>query len=151
MRRQFIHISAVFMVVCALTLFARAQDRCSAAGIAGTYVVKCSGYLTPGPNAPMLPATLLGTAVGEKDGNWSGSGGTLSVGGAIVTQDVKSVGPTQVNPDCTGTITYSQTLDGQPGPNIHFNFIVEKNSEIIDGIGADPGSAFSCTLTRQSK
>jgi hypothetical protein len=76
---------------------AKAQGVCSASGIAGTYVVKCSGYLTPGPNAPMVPATLLGKAVGERNGNWSGNGGTLSIGGTIVTQDVKSVGPAEVN------------------------------------------------------
>ena len=99
----------------------------------------------------MVPSALLAKATADKDGNWSGTGGTLSLGGAIVTQDVQSVGPAQVNPDCTGNITYSQTINGQPAPNIHFNFIVEKDSEVIDGIGSDPGTVFSCTLTRVSK
>jgi hypothetical protein len=98
----------------------------------------------------MVPATGLSKAVADKDGNWSGSG-TLSLGGAIVTQNVQSVGPAMVNPDCTGSLTYSQTINGQPAPDIHFNFIVEKNSDVIDGIGTDPGSVFSCTLTRISK
>jgi len=151
MSRQFIRVPGAFVLVCALTLLARAQDRCSSAGVAGTYAVTCHGFLTPGPSAPMLPAALLARAVADKDGNWTGTAGTLSIGGSIVTLTVQSVGPAQVNPDCTGTITYAQTIDGQPGPNSHFNFIVEKNSEIIDGISSDPGTAFSCTLTRQNK
>lgn len=150
MFRRSIHVSVTLASMLAFTIMARAQGVCSASGIAGTYVIKCSGYLTPGPNAPMVPAALLAKGVGEPNGNWSGTG-TVSLGGVIVTQDVKSVGPTEVKPDCTGSITYSQTINGQPGPNIHFNFIVGKNSAVIDGIGTDPGSVFSCTLTRVSK
>ena len=98
-----------------LTVFAKAQDACTASGIAGTYVVTCNGYISAAANAPLLPATLLASANAAKNGQWSGTG-TLSLGGSIVTQDVKSVGPAQVNPDCTGSITYSQTIDGQPAP-----------------------------------
>ena len=147
MFRKSIHVTIAVVLVLAFSVSAGAQRVCSVSAIAGTYVVQLSGYLTPGPNAPMVPATLLATAVGDKDGNWTGSG-TLSIGGTIVTQDVKSVGPAQVNPDCTGGIAYSQTLNGQPGPDIHFNFIVGKNNETLEGIGTDPGSAFSGTLTR---
>ena len=150
MGRTSVYLQACFVLVISSAL-GRAQDRCSNAGISGTWVVKCNGYLTPGPNAPTVPAALLGKATADKLGNWSGSGGTLSLGGAIVTQEVKSVGPAQTNPDCTGSITYSQSINGQPGPDIHFNYIVGKNGDLIDGIGADPGSVFSCTLTRQSR
>lgn len=151
MLRRSIHISIALTVLFAFSVIANAQEKCSVRNTAGTYVVKCNGYLTPGPNAPMVPSALLAKATADKDGNWSGSGGTLSLGGAIVTQDVQSVGPAQVNPDCTGNITYSQTINGQPGPNIHFNFIVEKDSDVIDGIGSDPGTVYSCTLTRVSR
>jgi len=151
MFRRSIQVSVALASMLAFTIMAKAQGVCSASGIAGTYVVKCSGYLTPGPNAPMVPATLLGKAVGERNGNWSGNGGTLSIGGTIVTQDVKSVGPAEVKPDCTGSITYSQAINGQSAPNIHFNFIVGKNSDVIDGISTDPGSVFACTLTRVSE
>lgn len=133
-----------------LSVFATAQDACTASGIAGKYVVKCNGYISPAPNAPMLPATLLASANATKNGQWTGTG-TLSLGGSIVTQDVKSVGPAQVNPDCTGSITYSQTINGQPAPDIHFNFIVGEGSRKLDGISIDPGTVFSCTLTRVGK
>jgi hypothetical protein len=144
------HLSMTLVAVFASNFMANAQEKCSVAANVGTYAVKCNGYLTPRPNAPMVPATGLSKAVADKDGNWSGSG-TLSLGGAIVTQNVQSVRPAMVNPDCTGSLTYSQTINGQPAPDIHFNFIVEKNSDVIDGIGTDPGSVFSCTLTRISK
>jgi len=103
------------VAVFASSFMANAQEKCSVAANVGTYAVKCNGYLTPGPNAPMVPATGLSKAVADKDGNWSGSG-TLSLGGAIVTQNVQSVGPAMVNPDCTGSLTYSQTINGQPRP-----------------------------------
>jgi hypothetical protein len=150
MFRTLIHASIAFAVLFTSVVIAKAQEKCSVAGNAGTYAVKCNGYLTPGPSAPLVPATVLSKAVADKDGNWSGSG-TLSLGGAIVTQNVQSVAPAQVNPDCTGSLTYSQTINGNPAPDIHFNFIVEKNSDVIDGIGTDLGSVFSCTLTRISK
>jgi len=143
-------VSILVSVVFALVVGAAAQEKCSADTTAGNYDVKCSGFLSPGPNAPMVPATLLSKASADADGNWSGSG-TLSLGGTIVTQDVQSVGPTHTNPDCTGSITYSQTINGQPGPDIHFNYIVGKNGDVIDGIGTDPGSVFSCTLARVRK
>lgn len=133
-----------------LSVFAKAQDACTASGIAGTYVVTCNGYISAAPNAPLLPATLLASANAAKNGQWSGTG-TLSLGGSIVTQDVKSVGPAQVNPDCSGSITYSQTIDGQPAPDIHFNFIVGRESQKLNGISTDPGTVFSCTLTRVGK
>jgi hypothetical protein len=133
-----------------LSVVAEAQDACTVSGIAGKYVVTCNGYISPAPNAPMLPATLLASANAAKNGQWSGTG-TLSLGGSIVAQDVKSVGPAKVNPDCTGSITYSQTINGQPAPDIHFNFIVGEGSRKLDGISTDPGTVFSCTLTRVGK
>ena len=149
--RKTITFCISLIIACAFNGTASAQQKCTNAGIAGTWVVKCSGYLTPAPDAPMVPATLLSKAVADKEGKWSSSGGTLSLGGTIVTQDVESVGPAQTNPDCTGSITYSQRINGQPGPNIHFNYIVGKHNNTIDGIGTDPGSVFSCTLTRVSE
>jgi hypothetical protein len=150
MFRRSSHLSLILVAVFAVNVVGNAQEKCSVGASAGTYVVKCNGYLTPGPNAPMVPATGLAKAVADKDGNWSGSG-TLSLGGAILSQKVQSVRPAQVNPDCTGSLTYSQTIDGQPAPDIHFNFIVGEDSDVIDGIGTDPGSVFSCTLKRLGK
>src|ERR1700757_183187 len=92
-----IDIFVVILAGLSLSVFAEAQDACTTNGVAGNYVVTCNGYISPAPSAPMLPATLLASANAAKNGQWSGTG-TLSLGGSIVTQDVKSVGPAQVNP-----------------------------------------------------
>ena len=67
---------------------------------------------------------------------------------AIVTQTVS--GTEQINPDCTGTITYSQTINSQPGPPINITFVVSENGDKIDGLVTDPGATFACKLTRIS-
>ena len=60
-------------------------QQCSTRTTAGRYLVRCDGFLTPGPNAPQLPAKTLATATADKNGNFNGSG-TVSVGGVTVTQ-----------------------------------------------------------------
>jgi hypothetical protein len=77
----------------------------------------------------------------------SGTAGTVSLGGAIVTQTVSGTG--QINPDCTGTITYSQTINSQPGPPINITFVVSENGDKIDGLVTDPGAMFARKLLRE--
>lgn len=122
---------------------------------AGTYSVICDGYLTfpnpfpPTSNPPSLqfaPAKLLGTATGDMNGHFTGSS-TLSVGGfAVVTQTVS--GTETVNPDGTGTITYSTTIDGAPGPPLDISFVISEHGNRIDGLSTDPGTVFACVLRR---
>lgn len=119
---------------------------CSTATNKGRYLVVCDGYLTPAPNAPMVPAKILSVATSEYSGQITATG-TVSIGGQIITQTVS--GTETVRPDCTGTVTYSQTLNGQPGPPVHFAFVISEFGNRIDGIGTDPGSVLSCVLTRQ--
>jgi hypothetical protein len=120
-------------------------QQCSARTTAGRYLVRCEGFLTPGPNAPQLAAKTLATATADKDGNFNGSG-TVSVGGVTVTQTL--TGTEQINPDCTGTVTYSQTINGQPGPPINITFVVSEGGDQIDGLVTDAGNTFACKLTR---
>ena len=101
--------------------------------------MRCDGFLTPGPNAPQLPAKTLATATADKNGNFNGSG-TVSVGGVTVTQTL--TGTEQINPDCTGTVTYSQTINGQPGPSINITFVVSEGGDQIDGLVTDAGKSF---------
>jgi hypothetical protein len=123
-------------------------QQCSTRTTAGRYLVRCDGYLTPGPGAPQVSAKTLATATADRNGTFTGSG-TVTLGGAIVTQTVN--GTEQINPDCTGAITYSQTLNGQPGPPINISFVVSENGDKIDGLVTDPGATFACKLTRISK
>ena len=120
-------------------------QQCSTRTTAGRYLVRCDGFLTPGPNAPQVPAKTLAIATADKQGNFTGSG-TVSVGGVTVTQTL--TGTEQINPDCTGTITYSQTINGQAGPPINITFVVSEGGDQIDGLVTDAGNTFACNLTR---
>jgi len=52
----------------------------TAESTAGRYVVVCNGYLSPGPNAPLLPAQLLGNVTADDGGTFTGSS-TVMIGG----------------------------------------------------------------------
>jgi hypothetical protein len=125
----------------------RAQQ-CSAKTTVGRYVVVCEGYLTPGPNAPLTVAKELAVVTADATGTFKGTG-TLSLGGAIVEQAVNGVAV--ISSDCTGTITYHQTIDGQPVPDFHDTFVITEGGDRIDGMATDPGSVFSCRLLRISE
>lgn len=92
-----------------------------------------------------MPAKTLAIATADNSGNFNGSG-TVSVGGVTVTQTL--TGTEQINSDCTGTITYSQTINGQPGPPINISFVVSEGGDQIDGLVTDAGNTFSCKLTK---
>jgi hypothetical protein len=142
------HIAALALAALFVALSAaqaKAQDKCSNRTTTGKYVVVCNGFLTPAPNAPLVPAKELALAVGDRSGTFTATG-TISVGGTILKATVK--GTQQLNPDCTGTITYQQTIDGQPGPPLDITFIVSQNGDTVDGLVTDPGAVFACKLTR---
>jgi hypothetical protein len=125
-----------------------ADEFCSTSTTAGKYLVVCDGYLTPGPNAPLTPAKVLSVGTSNFAGEVNATG-TVNIGGQVVTQQV--TGTEKVNPDCTGSITYSQTINGQRGPSISFTFVISENGNRLDGLSTDPGSALSCVLTRTSR
>jgi hypothetical protein len=125
-----------------------AEDACSASTTVGQYLVVCDGYLTPAPNAPLTPAKVLSVASSNFSGEHNGTG-TVSIGGVIVTQQV--TGTAKVNPDCTGSVTYAQTINGQPGPPLSFTFVISENGNRLDGLSTNPGSVLSCVLTRTSR
>jgi hypothetical protein len=60
-------------------------------------------------------------------------------------------GTEDLQPSCTGTITYKQIINGQPAPDFHDVFVVSHHGKRIDGMAADPGSVFSCVLSRLSE
>ena len=120
---------------------------CSTATTAGKYFIVCDGYLTPAPNAPLVPARLLATSVSDFDGQIKGTG-TISIGGQIVSQVVS--GKEKVNSDCTGTVTYTQSINGQTGPPLNFTFVISDFGNRVDGISTDPGAVLSCVLRRTS-
>jgi len=125
-----------------------AAQFCSSETTVGQYLVVCDGYLTPAPNAPLVPAKLMATSTSDFGGNIKATG-TVSIGGQIVTQVV--TGTEKVNPDCTGTVSYTQTINGQPGPPLDVTFYISGGGDRIDGLSTDPGTVFACVLTRISR
>jgi hypothetical protein len=154
------HLVLVILVAVLSAVFAASA---AAQGItprttAGTYVVACDGYLTfpspfpPNSNPPTFqfaPAKALGTATADEHGHFTGET-VLSVGGfAVVTQTVS--GTENLNRDGTGTITYSTTVNGQPGPPLNISFVVSEHGDRIDGLSTDAGTVFACVLRRISR
>jgi len=136
-------------IILALLIVTHLQaQQCTSRTTFGRYLVRCDGYLSLGPGAPQVPAKTLSTATADRNGHFTGSG-SVSLGGAIVAQTVS--GTADINPDCTGTITYSQTINGQPGPPIDITFVVSEGGDKIDGLVTDPGSTYSCSLSRISR
>lgn len=139
-------VVSLFLLPAALLSTCLQAQQCSPKTTQGRYIVTCDGYLKPGPLAPLVPAKELGIATADADGNFAGAPGTLSLGGQILQHSVK--GTEQIQPDCTGAITYQQTINGQPAPDLHITFVVSDRGNRIDGMATDPGSVFSCVLRR---
>jgi hypothetical protein len=129
-----------------VTNSAWAVQQCTTRTTVGRYIVVCDGFLAPAPNSPLVPAKELATVVGDFSGTFKSTDGILSLGGITLHSTV--IGPGLTKPDCTGTITYQQTINGQAAPDLHIAYVVSKNGDSIDGIDTDPGTVFSCHLTR---
>lgn len=137
---------AVLVGGCFLNADTAEAQQCSGRTTAGRYLVVCDGLLSPGPNAAPVPAKQLATATADENGTFKSSDGVLSLGGVILQSSV--IGTEILKPDCTGTITYAQKINGQPVGSIHLAFVVSNKGDAIDGISTDPGTVFSCHLTR---
>jgi hypothetical protein len=129
-----------------LTNIAAAAQQCTARSTAGRYLVVCEGFLSPAPNSPLVPARELATVVSDSSGTFKSTDGILTLGGIILHSTVIGTGVTK--PDCTVTITYQQTINGQPAPDLHIAYVISKSGDVIDGIDTDPGAVFSCHLVR---
>src|SRR5258706_12666162 len=97
-----------------------AAHGCSAKTTVGRYFVICNGFLSQGPNAPLLPAKLLGTLNADDNGTFTGASTAIIGGGPPPPQTV--VGTENLKSDCNGTITYDQKNNGKqrPPPAIPF-------------------------------
>jgi hypothetical protein len=138
------------LIICAAALClaaasAPAQSACSVHTVRGDWGVTCDGNLTPGPNAPLTPVRILGTCTAGFDGVFTCEA-TMSLGGAILAQTM--VGKAVVNENCTGTIRYTQTVNGAPAPDMNIRYLILDSGKTIKGLPVDPGSNLACTLVR---
>jgi hypothetical protein len=145
--RRFVFAFGLLVSILLVANGLRAQQ-CSNKMTAGRYLVICDGYMQPAPNAPLLPAKGLSVATSDRYGNINGAG-TVNLGAMVVQQTVSGTQTPQ--PDCTGTVTYNQTINGNPGPPIDITFVVSQHGDRINGLVTDPGAVFACELTRISE
>lgn len=111
----------------------------------GTYSVTCTGFMSPAPGAPQVPATLIGTVTGTFTGLFTGAA-KVSLGGAIADQTVS--GTLVQNPDCTGFISYDQRINGQPAGKLNIIAHTLDYGGTIVGMSVDPGTNLLCSLRR---
>jgi hypothetical protein len=124
---------------------ALANNSCNAQTTRGFYGFTCDGYLAPAAGAPLQPARSLGTCNSDRNGNITCEA-TVNVGGQPLQQALK--GQAMNNADCTGTITYQQTIFGQPAPDLHIRYFILNDGDTLHGLPLDSGQVLSCTLKR---
>ncbi len=146
MKTLFTTILLILLPVMMLAVGAQAQQ-CSARALAGKYMATCDGFLTMGANQPLLPAKLLGTGSGDGQGNFSLTS-TMSVGGVILAHYMWTSEPAKINPDCTGSATFNELINGQPWPPLTYALVVAHNGKQLEVLQTTPGSIFSCKLTK---
>jgi len=62
----------------------------------------------------------------------------VNLGGTILEQALD--GQANNNADCTGTITYTQTIFGQPAPDLNIRYVIWDQGDRISGLPVDAGS-----------
>ena len=120
---------------------------CSENTMRGRYGVLCSGYMAPAPGADLVPAKILATCTSTATGQKSCQG-TLSLGGMVMSQ--VATGQLSVGPDCVGNISYTQTINGEPGPNLNLRVIIMDGGKHAKAISTDQGTVLSCEAERLS-
>ena len=133
--------------LCFVALPVLAGGNCSQQTTRGFWAFTCDGYLSPAPEAPLLPARLLGTCNASKTAYWDCEG-SANVAGQVPVQALH--GQAHNNENCTGTITYTQTIFGQPAPDLNIRYVILDEGDKIKGLPIDPGQVLSCVLNRIS-
>jgi hypothetical protein len=50
--------------------------------------------------------------------------------------------------DCTGTISYTQTLGGAPAGTLDIDYVISEGGLAINGLPVNTGGVLSCSLKR---
>jgi hypothetical protein len=121
---------------------AAAGPPCAAQTTRGSWMYTCEGTL---PAPAQTAARILGTCSASKTGYFNCTG-TVNLGGQIVSQGLQ--GQATTLPNCTGTISYIQTVAGYPAPNLDINYVVTEGGSAINGLPTNSGGVLSCSLKR---
>ena len=144
----------VLVPLCFIALPALAGGQCSQQTTRGSWQYTCDGYLVPPPPAPaeLVPSRILGTCTASRTAYWNCEG-TVNLGGTILEQALhgQAINSEAINSDnCIGTITYTQTIFGQPAPDLKIQYVISDNGGTIKGLPVSPNQVLSCLLNRTS-
>jgi hypothetical protein len=124
---------------------ASAAGSCTPQTTRGDWVYTCEGLL---PAPALTPTRILGTCTASKTGYFNCSG-TVNLGGQIIPQTLMGQANNQAN--CTGDISYVQTLGGAPAGTLEINYVVSRGGDAISGLPTNSNGVLSCSLRRIGK
>ncbi|HZQ24045.1 MAG TPA: hypothetical protein VFA89_14740 [Terriglobales bacterium] len=124
------------------------HNQCSNRSAVGRYGYNCSG-VAPNPfdSFATEPFAAYGMVTSDGTGQWNGYG-KVSFNGNVQpwTHNTRLDGPSVVNSDCTGNVTYVVTVGGNPVPDAHFDFVITADGAKVEGFPTDAGYAVTCHL-----
>ena len=124
-------------------------EGCYAETTSGYWAFACEGSVAPTLDDPFVPAQFFGTCLVDRSAYFECKG-MLNVGGAIEPV-VLMKGKGNTSEDCTGAITYDQSLpDGTPKGRLPVRYLVLDGGNTIWGRAVDETSpkVLSCSLRR---
>lgn len=124
---------------------ASAAPPCTQQSTWGAWMYTCEGLLPGPPAGALTPTRILGTCSASRSAYWTCEG-TVNLGGLIVSQGL--VGQANNHANCTGTISYEQTLGGAPAGLLDIRYVVHDGADAISGLPVNPGVVLSCSLRR---
>jgi hypothetical protein len=121
---------------------ALAGPTCNQQTTRGAWVATCEGTL---PTPEQTSTRLLATCNASRSGYWTCQG-NVNLGGQIIPQALQ--GQANTNADCTGFISYMQTLGGSPAGTLDIDYVVSEGGNAINGLPVNSGGVLACSLKR---
>jgi hypothetical protein len=134
----------VGLILCAGVSSAFAAPACNQQTTRGSWVYICEGTIPTAPGES-ASARILGTCNASRLGFFNCTG-YVNLGDGPIPQTLQ--GQANNNADCTGTISYTQTLGGAPAGTLDIDYVVSEGGTAINGLPVNPGALLSCTLKR---
>jgi hypothetical protein len=121
----------------------KAQSGCSVGSVQGNYVSQYTGFVFPLPGAPaMVPYAGIQQSVADGNGNITGSN-TFSLNGVTIRNTFS--GTYTVNPDCTGSTTFTDNF-GNVG---NADWLVANGGTRILTVNTQTGVTISAVASQQ--
>jgi hypothetical protein len=125
-----------------------AASLCTAKTTEGYRGFVCEGYASLAPGAPQLPVRILGTCIATESADFS-CDGTANLSGTVL--PIQLQGPATIEPDCTGRITYRQTIAGQPAPDVTVALVVFDHGDVVKSMSLGSTGVLACVSERINK